>query len=203
MGPALGPGAPPFTIEQSAGMVGAWAWAERCLFEVVGGWVPSTTGAPPKVYFDACSQHHAWRAELWVDRLPARLVPAYAGAGAPEPSAELVRPGTEAASTAMKALAELQGDAERLAAYCRVVLPRAAVAYRAWQRRCSPSSDRPIARVLGLVLTDLVNDWQEGAGVLVALLDGPGGEAGAAAAGGASAAIERLLLGPGLAPNGG
>ena len=41
---------------------------------------------------------------------------------------------------AIDGLAALTGDVERLSAYCRVVLPRAVVGYRSWQRRCSASA---------------------------------------------------------------
>jgi hypothetical protein len=209
----------PFTIEQSARMAGAWVWAELSLYEVVGTWVVSTAAAPAKVYFAACSQHHAWRAELWSERLPARLVtgsppevpraPEVPGGGAAlgddragdDRGDDVVRPFSRGAEAALEALSGLEDDVGRLAAYCRVVLARSAVGYRRWQARCSPSSDRPIARVLAMALADVLGDWQDGSGVLVDLLEGRGGhDAAAAAAANASSTIERLLLGEGLAP---
>ncbi len=72
------------TMDESARMVGAWAWAESRLYEVTGSWVPSTLWPAAKVWLSSASQHHAWRAQLWHERLPGRLVPAYpAGGGSP------------------------------------------------------------------------------------------------------------------------
>jgi hypothetical protein len=197
--------APPLRIEEAAGLAGSWAWAEGSLYEVVGGWARSTANPSAKVYFDACSQHHAWRAQLWQERLPARLVATRAAGD------DLVRPASDGAVQAVKALSCLEGDVERLAAYTRVVLARTVVAYRAWQNRCADGSDRPVARALGFAIGDALADWEQGAGLLVQLLDGtgsgdsssgPGGPAGGEAlvrAAEASSELERLLVGGGLA----
>jgi hypothetical protein len=184
------------TFEESAARAGAWAWAEASLYEVVGGWVRSTPHPSAKVYFDACSQHHAWRAQLWQERLPARLVATRAGA------ADLSKPFSDGAAQAMKALSCLEGEVERLAGYCRVVLPRTVVAYRSWQSRCSDASDRPVARALGFATDDAIADWERGTALLVELLDiasGPDAAVGRAAE--ASSEVERLLVGEGLAPH--
>jgi hypothetical protein len=186
--------APVLSMDETTTMVGAWAWAEDRLYEVLGGWVASTVGPATKVYFDSASMHHAWRAQLWRERLPARLVAA--------PGADvLVRPLSDGVETAMNALSNLEGDVGRLAAYCRVVLARTVVAYQDWQRRCSPSSDRPVARVLGIVVADVVGDWQDGCSVLVDLLSGAGGDHAVGDAARASEEIERLWISPGRAPN--
>jgi hypothetical protein len=192
------------SIEQSAHMVGAWAWAEGRLYEVIGSWVPSTVWPAAKVWFASASQHHAWRAQLWQQRLSGRLVPAYPGtdAGPPgttaAPANEHVRPGSAGAEAALGALGRLNGDGARLGAYCRVILPRTVVAYRSWQRRCTASSDRPVARVLALNLVDVVADWQEGSEVLTDLLGRPEGADQLNEVAGASTEVERLLvaLGP-------
>jgi hypothetical protein len=194
-------GAGALTIEESARMVGAWAWAERRLYEVVGAWAPSTASPAAKVWFSSASQHHAWRAQLWQERLPGRLVPAYPAPGGVAPAIELVRPGSAAAEAALAALAGLEGDGARLGAYCRVILPRTVVAYRSWQRRCMASSDRPVARALALNLVDVMADWQEGSEILTALLDQPRGADDVGDVPGASVQVERLLVGHGLGPD--
>ena len=191
-------GAEPLGIAPVARRVGAWAWAERSLYEVVGSWVPSTSGPAAKVYFDCCSQHHAWRAQALSERLPGRLVQAYPGAGLPQMPPELLGPPPGPAEEAARALSKLEGDAARLGAYCRVVLARCAVGYQAWRRRCSLSSDRPVARVLSLVLADVLTDWQDGTAVLMELLEGPGGQEAVTAAAGATSELERCLLGLGV-----
>jgi hypothetical protein len=52
--------------------------------------------------------------------------------------------------------------------------------------------------VLSLVLADVLTDWQDGAAVLVELLEGPGGQEAVAAAAGATGELERCLLGLGV-----
>jgi hypothetical protein len=184
------------TIGESAALAGGWAWAEASLYEVTGGWARSTPGPASKVYFDACSQHHAWRAQLWQDRLPARLVATRAGA------LEMMKPFSDGAAQMMKALACLEGEVERLAGYCRVVLPRTVVAYRSWQKRCSDASDRPVARVLGFATDDVIADWERGSALLVGLLDSAADPDALGRAAEASSGLERLLIGEGLAPRG-
>jgi hypothetical protein len=177
-------------------LAGAWAWAEASLYEVLGGWARSSVDASAKVSLDAFSQHHAWRAQLWQDRLPARLVANRSGA------ADLVKPFSDGPEQAMKALACLEGDVERLAVYCRVVMPRTLAAYRSWQRRCSDASDRPVARVLRFATDDSLADWEQGSALLVKLIDGPSSRSDRDAvvrAAEASSGIEQLLVGQGLA----
>lgn len=163
--------AEPVTIEESARLVSRWQGAESRLFEVVGRWVPSVTGPAAQIYFDVCSQHHAWRANLWEERR--RGLPAEFLSVADEPWA------------AIEKLAGLEGDVARLSAYCRVILPRTVTAYRAWQSRCSAVSDQPVARALGFALTDVLADWERGSALLAAYLDEAGlDEAGLDEAGG-------------------
>jgi hypothetical protein len=184
------------TIEESAALAGAWAWADASLYEVVGGWARSTTHPSTKVYFDACSQHHAWRAQLWRERLPARLVASRAA------TSDLLKPFSDGAAQVMKVLACLEGDVERLAGYCRVVLPRTVVAYRSWQRRCSDASDRPVARALGFATNDALADWERGFALLVDLLDNASATDAVDRAADATSEVERMLVGQGLAARG-
>jgi hypothetical protein len=204
----------PLTIEESARAVGAWAWAESSFFGVVGTWVASTDSPSAKLYFDACSQHHAWRAQLWRSLLPPDGAPFYPvaadhdasrppGLQGPSASTDASSSGSPLSpwSTAMmKALSELDGGAERTAAYSRVVLPRMVTAYRSWQAMCVPSSDRPVARVLGLALSDVLNDWERGVAVLLGYMEGPGAEEAVDGAARASAQVEQLLAGLGPVP---
>jgi hypothetical protein len=187
---------PPLTIQESATLAGAWAWAEASLYEVVGGWARSTTHPSTKVYFDACSQHHAWRAQLWQERLPARLVATRAGAS------DLLKPLSDGAAQVMKVLSCLEGDVERLAGYCRVILPRTVVAYRSWQRRCTDASDRPVARVLGFANDDALADWERGSALLVELLDSTSAADAVGRAAEATSEVERMLVGQELAARG-
>jgi hypothetical protein len=47
------------TIDESALRLGRIVWAERRMFEILGGWVPSTPEAPVKLAFARRSRHHA------------------------------------------------------------------------------------------------------------------------------------------------
>jgi hypothetical protein len=55
-----------------------------------------------------------------------------------------------------------------------------------------------VARVLSLVLADVLTDWQDGTAVLMELLEGPGGQEAVTAAAGATSELERCLLGLGV-----
>jgi hypothetical protein len=174
------------SVEESARLVSGWALAERRLYEVLGNWVSSVSDPTAKIYFDTCSQHHAWRQHLWEERLPglpAHLVPSYDGT-----------------PTAIDALAAVEGDVERLSAYCRAVLPRVVVGYRWWQGRCSGSADRPAARALGFALVDVLADWERGSSLLTEYLGGEAGEQAAAAAADACRQVDRALARQHLLP---
>jgi hypothetical protein len=175
------------TLAETARLVSAWGWAEGRFYEVVGGWVASTRAPAAKIYFDACSQHHAWRARLWEERrpgLPSHFVPGYDGNG-----------------PAIDGLTTLDDDVGRLSAYCRVVLPRLVVGYRSWQGRGSAPSDQPVARALGFALADVVTDWERGSGLLQGHLDGDGDGQAAASAADAVRDLDRLLALKGLWPS--
>ncbi len=57
-------------LESQAGVIGAYQWIERRLFEVLGTWVLSEPLAEARLLFDIYSQQHAWHADLWAERLP-------------------------------------------------------------------------------------------------------------------------------------
>jgi hypothetical protein len=180
--------AQPLSIEASARLICGWAWAERRLYEVLGAWAASAVAPAAKIYFDACSQHHAWRQRVWDERrpgLPAHLVPSYEGTG-----------------TAADALATIEGDVERLSAYCRALLPRVVAGYRSWEGRCSVSSDRPVARALGFALTDVLADWERGSGLLAVFLGGDSADDAFSAAANASRQVDQRLARQGLVPGG-
>jgi hypothetical protein len=179
--------AEPLTIEESARLVTGWEWVEGRMYEAVGAWARVGLGPGAKIYFDACSQHHAWRARLWEERrpgLPSHFVRDHNGAG-----------------SAIDDLDHLTDDVGRLSAYCRVVLPRILVGYRSWQERCSAAADRPVARALGFALADVVSDWERGSALLTAHLSGDGAESAAISAADASRQLDQSLARRGLWPD--
>lgn len=163
------------TLHQAATLVGAYRWIEERLFALTGRWSGQAAMTPPtQVLLFEASRQHGWHAELWAARLP--LV-AGIDAGA------LIRP---AGPTLAPLLAALEGEtspARRLAGLHRVVLPRLATTYRRHLDRVVPVADRPVARVLRLVLADLDDQRAAGAAVLGELLDTPEGARAAAGPG--------------------
>ncbi|MGH9056116.1 MAG: hypothetical protein ACRDYY_09695 [Acidimicrobiales bacterium] len=140
-------------LEGSARRCGALRWAELRLFEILGSWVASTPEPEAKLMLDRHSQHHAWRANQWWDRLPVL-------AGADRDS--LAVPPSPAADSAAGALSDLDGTVARLAGAYRVALPRLAGAYEELLVLADPVSDGSTVRTLGLVRGDLDADWREG-----------------------------------------
>jgi hypothetical protein len=180
------------TLGQAARAAGGWAWAEEALYGVVGRWARRSRPPRAKLYLDAASQHHAWRAELWRQELGGRLVQAYGGPG-PGP-AEVVRPFSPASQALVDALSALEDDLGAVAAYQRVALARAVHEYRRWQGRLSPAPDGPLYRAIGFALADTMADWAEGAGALAELL-GEGAADGAAKAAAACARADLAVAG--------
>src|SRR5262245_27533430 len=117
-----------------------FAWLERRLFEVLGGWVPSVPEPEVKVLLRAQSFEHAWHADLWEDlTLGATARPS----AAPDGLAEV-----------LDAVAAAPATRDRLAGVYRVVLPRLVDVYGALSDAAVPASDRPLVRALGLMLAD-------------------------------------------------
>jgi hypothetical protein len=150
-------------LDEAARRAGGHRWLEARLFEILGTWIASTEDVDAKLLFDRHSQHHAWRAGQWWDRLPVladvdrhRLVVA--------PSPQVTALADE--------LAILQGTVPRLAGTYRVALPRLAGAYQVHRLRANPASDEAAIRTLDLLLPDVVADWRDGEVLLQQLLTG-------------------------------
>jgi hypothetical protein len=181
------------TITEAARVAGGAAWAERELYEVVGQWARSSSWPAAKLYFDAASQHHAWRGRLWQEQLGGRLVQAHGGPG-PSP-ADVERPFAAAGGLLTKSLGMLEGDVARAAVHCRVVLARCVVEYRALAPRFGPPAGGSLARALSFALADAAEDWAQGTALLAELLEGTAD--GAEQAASACAEAERSLIGQG------
>jgi hypothetical protein len=127
------------SLSQRAAQARHYAAVERRLFEVLGGWVPTTPEPEVKLLLRAHSFRHAWHAELWEDLLPAGTV-------APEPD--------EALAAVLETTAAAKETLERLMGVYRVVLPALVAAYGECREAASPVSDGPLLRALGLMLVD-------------------------------------------------
>ncbi|HEY3810453.1 MAG TPA: hypothetical protein VGL49_03380 [Acidimicrobiales bacterium] len=178
-------------MEEAARLAGGHRWVESRLFEILGGWVATTPEVDAKLLFDRHSQHHAWRAGQWWDRLPV-----LAGA---ERDAYVVAP-SEGVAAAATDLGGLGGTVARLAGAYRVALPRLAGAYQGHRSAANPASDGAAIRTLDLLLPDVTGDWREGEVLLQGMLvDGAAVEAAAATV----ARLEGLLVtGQALPSNG-
>jgi hypothetical protein len=148
------------TFEGAARRAAHFAWIERRLFEVVGGWVPSVPEPAVKLVLRAQSFHHAWHGELWTGLVPV----GWQGTVTP-PAALFDR------------LAEEPTTGGRLAGLHSVVLPALRATYERELAGLGSGEvwGGPVRRVLTLVLDDERRDAEEGDRLLREL--GLGGEA--------------------------
>ncbi len=136
--------------------VGIVEWADRIesaralelqLAAVIGGWVPRITPASAKLLLARHARHFAWHAELWDGLVPVLH-------DRPEGSA-VVDASLTGAQAALAAATEPKGVYDD-------VLPLVVAAYRTWSGESTPIAERPVMRVLDLVLNDIDFDSQEG-----------------------------------------
>lgn len=176
-------------VVDTARLLGAYAWVEGRLFEVLGG-LAAEGGPPPElpVLLDAHSQQHAWHASLFAERLP--LVP---GADA----ASLTVSPSPAAARLLEAVSAAGSGARSVAMLARSVLPRLVTGYRLHMERANPASDTPVVRALRLVVRDEVEELLDTEALLERLLaeQGPVGEPSLGSVG-----DDVARSGPGLVP---
>jgi hypothetical protein len=142
-----------WTLLDAARVLGGYVWLEERLFEILGGWVPEVPEPEAKLLLAGDSQHHAWHASLWRDRLPAlRELDVD----------ELVAPSRPALSALVAALSASPTTVEKLAGVYRVVLPHQVAAYQRHLDAASAVTDGPTIRALRLVLADELADWRGG-----------------------------------------
>ncbi len=139
------------TLAETARRVGRMHWVERRCFEVVGGWVATSADPAVKALFAAQCYHHAWHADVLVERFPT---------GYGHDLDQASTPGGSGLTAFFDGLAEPAADAVLVARYARVLLPAKVSAYTAWQDELAPLTDGSIDRWLTIVLTDEVADWR-------------------------------------------
>lgn len=170
------------SLSEAAHLAGGHRWVESRLFELLGGWVGSTPEPGAKLLFDRHSQHHAWRAGQWWDRLPVLADI--------DREALVVAPSAGVAGS-FGALAQLEGTPARLAGAYRFALPRLVGSYDRHLAAAHAVSDGAALRTLGIVAADAAADWREGEAVLQDLLVD---QASVRASAETVAALEALLL---------
>jgi hypothetical protein len=136
--------------------VGIVEWAERTesaravemqLAALLGAWVPRIAPAGAKLLLARHARHFAWHAELWDGIVPV-LHDRTEGS-------TISGPTLQEAATALAAVTEPKSVYDD-------VLPFVVTAYRGWSAESTPIAERPVMRVLDLVLHDLDFDAQEG-----------------------------------------
>jgi hypothetical protein len=136
--------------------VGIVEWAERIesaralemqLAGTLGAWVPRIVPASAKLLLARHARHFAWHSELWDGLVPVLH-------DRPEGSA-VVDVQLRGAETALHGVTEPAGVYDD-------VLPLVVATYRGWSGEATPIAERPVMRVLDLVLHDLDFDAQEG-----------------------------------------
>ena len=136
--------------------VGIAEWADRIesaralelqLAAALGEWVRRIEPAGAQLLLARHARHFAWHAELWDGLVPVLH-------DRPEGSAVRVE-SLQTAQTALQEAAEPRGVYDD-------VLPLVVATYRTWSAESTPIAERPLMRVLDLVLHDLDFDAQEG-----------------------------------------
>jgi hypothetical protein len=136
--------------------VGIVEWAQRTesaraiemqLAALLGGWVPRITSAGAKLLLARHARHFAWHVELWDGVVPVLH---------DRPEASVVtEPRLQEAAATLAGVTEPEGVYDD-------VLPHVVAAFRGWSGESTPIAERPVMRVLDLVLHDLDFDAQEG-----------------------------------------
>jgi hypothetical protein len=143
-------------VKATSTKTGIVEWASRSasaralemqLAAKLGGWVPRAEPAGAKLLLARHARHHAWHTELWDDVVPV-LHDQPGRIGVDEP--------------ALREAAGLLAAAQDPLGVYDDVLPHVVAAYRSWSAEATPVAERPIMRVLDLVLRDLDFDAREG-----------------------------------------
>jgi hypothetical protein len=145
--PAFGDAVAWRTIDELAGVVGAYCWVEHRLFEVTGAWasVPEAGGASIdaaggelRVWCSATAQRRGALAGRWAERLPVR-------AGVDQAALVAAPPGLAEALDELAATTEL---AAGVSALVETVLPWIGGVYRSHLAAASPASEASVMEVL-------------------------------------------------------
>jgi hypothetical protein len=140
--------------------VGIVEWARRvrgardlelALSDTLGGWIPRVQSAGPKLLLARHARHLAWHADLWDGLVPV-LHDHPTGSEA----------GSGIAESGLREAAAALGAAVEARAVYDDVLPELVATYRSWSGDATPIAERPLMRVLDLVLRDIDFDAQEG-----------------------------------------
>jgi hypothetical protein len=152
-----------------ADRLGAYAWFDQRLFELLGGWAARAPEVEVCLLLERQARRRAWHAELWNDLLPTV---------ADRPAEDRVRPPSAEVAALLDALTpdetSPRASACLLVAVDRVVGPALADVQRAHLAAASPVAEAPTSRALDLVLADVAVDLAAGADLAEALIGADG-----------------------------
>jgi hypothetical protein len=154
----------PLSLEASARRIGQYCWVEMRAFKILGRWTATVPEPAVKAALATHSRQHGWHAEVWHD-----LLPVIGETGVDS----YIAPASPALVSFVDAVAAPDAadlTIEKLGGAYRVLLPHTAVTYRDHLDHASPISDGPTIRALRLVLSDQLDHWHEGEGLLQAQL---------------------------------
>jgi hypothetical protein len=148
--------------------VGIVAWAARArgaralemrLADTIGGWVGAVADPQAQAVLARHATHHAFHAQLWDGVVPVLH--------------DVVVSDDPAVDADLAAVVVALGDRDDVAAGLRAAfadaLPALVAVYQHWAASTSVVADRPVMRVLDLVLRDEEFDLHEGEAMLRAL----------------------------------
>jgi hypothetical protein len=148
--------------------VGIAVWAARArgartlemrLADTIGGWVHEVADPQAQAVLARHATHHAFHAELWDAVVP--VLHDVVVSDDPAADADL--------AAVVRALGDPADAASGLRAAFGDALPGLLAVYREWAASTSVVADRPVMRVLDLVLRDEEFDLREGEAMLRAL----------------------------------
>lgn len=160
------------SLDELAPALGGLSWVSAELFALEGRWAAAMSADGAVVHLATHSRHYGWHASLWADALPDSVQLDSRRHIAPPHS------GWAAALTLAERLDgdDPSGDARRLAFLYRGVVPRAASLLESLSGRLGGPADAAVARVLGHVRPDVVDDLVGGCALLESALRTAGSE---------------------------
>jgi hypothetical protein len=183
----VGPGGASFTFAENARLLGAYAWIEQRLFELLGGWIATEPVPEVRIVFDVHGRQHGWHAQLFADLVPSvdgsdpadlikapgqGVVALFAEAAVPSGGwdahlsgerthGEQGRSAPGAVPSSSQIIPPARGGTLlRLVALGRVLTARLVTTYSRHLHHSAPIADAPVIRALRLVLADEIEAWR-------------------------------------------
>ncbi|MCB0994767.1 MAG: hypothetical protein KDB21_06735 [Acidimicrobiales bacterium] len=149
----------PLSIGELCTRCASLAWLSARLFELIGGWAPQASDDRLVGAFAGQARRHGWHAELFTDQLPDS--PSLAASTQPAPPGG----GSGGWQAALAAATELaRSDVQRALVVHDVLVPALVAELSRLDDIVAGSSDRdagrPVARVVRIVLDDVIDDWR-------------------------------------------